>query len=318
MEHKPNFAPPVDAKTVQALLSDDLKRAVTMYGQAWFLSVREFWPACSQHEKFIADIESRAGGHFDNPFAEPTSSSSRARSIEAAKVEMPSVDSDITAWLDQVESAFSNAEFAEAAWIDLASAYMEKLPKICWAASEQLVLEKTAKDHFRPWDGFKDWCKTHLDGKGLAENQLSVLKQSTAAGCKAEFQKIVANADLPSEEAVACWIAGLQPNIQALSQALSQAVAEFLSSHNTPLEPIQSAAVAVEADPKPAQTNVVVAQPACSGKSKRRKALSKNKLQLASVRAYARVQRQGRSLRLISLRLRLASASASSVASLAT
>lgn len=120
-----------------------------MYGQAWLLSVRDLWPACSQHETFIADIESQAGDHFDNPFAEPTSSSNRARTIKVAKVEMLSVNGDITAWLDQVERAFSNAEFAEAAWIDLASAYMEELPKNCWTASEQLVLEKAAKDHVR-------------------------------------------------------------------------------------------------------------------------------------------------------------------------
>lgn len=119
----------------------------------------------------------------------------------------------------------------------------------------------------------KDWCKRHLDGTGLAEYQLSILKQtSTAGGCKADFQKIVANADLSSEDVVECWITGLQPDIQALSQALSQAVAEWFSSHATPSELFQSAGVAVEADPKPAQTNVIVAQPTCCGKSNRRKA----------------------------------------------
>lgn len=135
------------------------------------------------------------------------------------------------------------------------------------------MLEKATKDHVRPWDSFKDWCKKHLDGEGLAEYQLSVLKQTSSVGeCKGDLHKIVTNADLPSEEAVARCITGLQPDVQALSQALSLAVAECFNRHDTLLELFQSAAVAVEADPEPVQTSVVVAQPACCGKSNRRKA----------------------------------------------
>ena len=71
MQSMAQLSPPVDAKSVQAILSADLRGAVVMYGQAWFLSVRESWPACSQHEAFIADIESRAGCQSENLFAQP-------------------------------------------------------------------------------------------------------------------------------------------------------------------------------------------------------------------------------------------------------
>ena len=269
MQPTSQVLPPVDARTVQAVLSADLKGAVTMYGQAWFLSVRDFWPACSQHEAFIADIESRVGCHSENPFAQPASSPCRARTIEFAKVKTLEVNGDVTAWLDQLENVFSNAEFAEAAWIDLACASMDTIPKDCWTAREQVVLDSATRDHVRPWDRFKDWCKSHLDAKGLARYQLGVLKQtSTVAGYKADFSKLLANADLPAEEAVSCWITGLRADIHTLSQDL----AECFDSRDASLEVYQTAAAAVEANPKLEQTNEFAAQSACSGKSKRRKA----------------------------------------------
>ena len=266
MQPTVQLSPPVDAKTVQAVLSADLKGAVTMYGQAWFLPVRDFWPACSQHEAFIADIESRVGCQSENPFAQPASPPCRARTIEVAKVKSLEVNDDVTAWLVQLESLFSNAEFAKAAWIDLACASKNKIPKHCWTASEQIVLDSAIRDRVQPWARFKGWCKSLFDVKGLARYQLSNLKQtSTVAGYKAEFSKLIANADLPAEEALSCWITGLQADIQALSRDL----AECCDSHNASLEVYQTAAAAVD---KLEQINEVVADCACCGKSKSCKA----------------------------------------------
>lgn len=92
----------------------------------------------------------------------------RTYNIEVAKVEMLGVVGDVAAWLDQIEGLCSVAEFAEAAWIDFACTCMELIPKGCWTASEQLVLESAARDHVRPWDRFKEWCKLHLAQQGLA------------------------------------------------------------------------------------------------------------------------------------------------------
>ena len=269
MQPTAQISPPVDAKTVQAILSADLKGAVMLYGQAWFLSVRELWPACSQHEAFIADIESRAGCQSENPFAQPASSPCRACTIEVAKVQPLAANGNVTAWLDQLEAVFSVAELAEAAWIDLACASTNKIPKDSWTASEQVVLDSATRDHGRPWDKFKDWCKSHLDDRGLARYQLSTLKQtSTVAGYKADFSNLVAIADLFAEEAVACWITGLRADTQALSHDL----ADCFDKHSASLEVCQTAAAAIESKLKHEQTNEVVAKSACCGKSKRRKA----------------------------------------------
>ena len=173
-----HFSAPVDAKTVQALLSADLKGAVAMFGQAWFLSMRDFWPACSQHDQFIADIESRAGVHAENPFVQPPSSPVvRSYSVEVAKAKMLEIEGDVTAWLDQIESVCLSAEFAETSWIDMACAAMSEIPRDCWAASEQLVLDGASTDRVRLWDRFKDWCNSHLDRQGLARYQLSTLSR---------------------------------------------------------------------------------------------------------------------------------------------
>lgn len=196
------------------------------------------------------------------------------RTIEVAKVKTLAVNGDVTAWLDQLEAVLLHAEFAEAAWIDLACASMDKILKDSWTASEQVVLDSATRDHVRSWDRFKDWCKSHLDVRGLARYQLSTLKQTSAvAEYKTDFSKLIAIADLPAEEAVAFWVTGLQADIQALTQDL----AECFDNHSASLEVFQTAAVAAEAKPKLEQTNEVVAKYACCGKSKRRKAYKQNR-----------------------------------------
>ena len=146
---------------------------------------------------------------------------------------------------------------------------MDKILEDYWTPSEQVVLDSATRDHVRPWGRIKDWCESHLDAKGLAQHQLSILKQtSTVAAYKAEFSKLVANADLPAEEVVACWSTGLRADIQALSQQ----VADCLDNHNASLEVFQTAAAAVEALPRLEQTKALVAESACCGKSKRSKA----------------------------------------------
>lgn len=209
------FSAPLDAKAVHNVLSAGLEGAVSLYGQAWSLSVRDFWPACSQHEQFIADIESCAGRQVENPFAQPAPLAvMRTYNVEVAKVQNFDVVGDVTSWLDNIERVCSSAEFAEAAWIDLACTSMEMIPKGCWAASEQLVLESAARDHVRPWDRFKDWCKSNLSQTGLARYQLRVREQtSSVAAYKADFDKLVENADVPAEEAVTCWVSGLQADL---------------------------------------------------------------------------------------------------------
>ncbi|KAL3136641.1 hypothetical protein ABBQ38_005882 [Trebouxia sp. C0009 RCD-2024] len=181
---------------------------------------------------------------IENPFVQPPSSPvARTYNVEVAKVEMLGVVGEVEAWLDQVEGVCSVAEFAEAAWVDLACTSMEAIPKGCWTANEQLVLETAARDHVRPWDRFKEWCRLHLDQQGLARYQLSVLKQtSSVAAYKADFDKLVKKADLPVEKAVACWISGLQADLQALNRG----VVECYDSHDICLELFQTVAAALE------------------------------------------------------------------------
>ena len=169
----------------------------------------------------------------------------------------------------------STAEFAESAWIDFACTSLELIPKGCWTASEQLVLESAARDHVRPWDSFRAWCKLHLQEQGLARYQLSLLKQTgSVAAYKADFDKLVKNADLPAEEAVACWVSGLPADIQALFRG----VVECFGSHDICLELFQTFAAAVEmAKPLLEQASEAVAQSALCGSSKRCRANKRGK-----------------------------------------
>ena len=151
---------PIDPKAVQAILSSDLRRAVALYGEAWFLSMRKFWPACAEHEDMIADVESRAGTHVENPFVEAAPSSvrqSRSFTLEVQKIPALTLESDVTAWLEQFESICVTAGFNEAAWISLATASMDKMSREYWDAVEQQVLDHGSADHVRQWQSFKIW-----------------------------------------------------------------------------------------------------------------------------------------------------------------
>ena len=217
--------------------------------------------------------------------------------------------------LEQLESVFSSAGVAEAAWIDLACASMDNILEDYWTASEPVVLDNATRHHARPWDRFKDWM-LHLDAKGLAQYQLGILKQtSTVAACKADFSKLVATADLPAEQAVACWITGLRDDIQD--------VAHCFDNQNASLEEFQIAAAAIEANPGLSKPMRLLLSLLAAARANVARHISENVLLLASVRPQARVLRQRHKcqtsmLRHTSRRLRLASANASSVASLAT
>ena len=155
---------PTDAKAVQALLSSDLQRAVSLYGEAWFLSVRHMWPACARHEEFIAAIERGAleHGRAENPFEQPAQRTvQRLYKMEVPKVALLTVDSDVLAWLQQVESICTIAGFSEVGWVDLAAAYMEEVPRDCWVAAQQQTSECDSAGA-KQWSRFKDWCKSSL------------------------------------------------------------------------------------------------------------------------------------------------------------
>ena len=136
---------PTDRDTVQSVLKSDLKRAVAQFGEAWFLSVRNFWPACSEHGDFIDAVEERAmAANLAQP-VEPTVAAARKSFsvVEVPKVAVFDAGSDAIAWLEQVENVCSVANFAKPAWCAFATASLDKVPLNCWIAHKRQVSEET-------------------------------------------------------------------------------------------------------------------------------------------------------------------------------
>ena len=123
---------PVDRKLVQSILKADLKGAVAQHGEAWFLSVRSCWPACSEHGDYIDAIEARAANaHLGPPCAASQALPGKSYDVEIPKVAVFEVGDDAVAWLEQVESVCTLARFAKPAWCALAAASMAETPLKC-------------------------------------------------------------------------------------------------------------------------------------------------------------------------------------------
>ena len=121
---------PSDEKTVAKMLQQDLKRCLEQYGEAWFLSVQDCWPGCSQHHDYIDDIEKRVvpdseGSAISDP-KRLTCSPKRAKlNLEVPKISVFHDGRDRVAWIEEVERVCDFAGFAKPAWSNLAAACLD-------------------------------------------------------------------------------------------------------------------------------------------------------------------------------------------------